>query len=130
MSAQSEPIEFEWNALTAEQVANFEAATHSQHTARRPPTLATLFRWGEFKWLERMQVDMRRLLHTEQEYRFLTPDGSLPLGKPFHITTRLAEVKEKRGLRFVTLSSTVLCDKIPVLESETRFVVRTEGPST
>jgi len=121
--AAQEPIAFEWPAFSEADIAAFENATGSQYTEMAPPTLATIFRWGEFRWLERMKVNMRHLLHTEQTYEFLTP---IRAGQKHQVQTKLGEIRERRGMRFVTLESTVSADGEIRLKSVTNFVVRSD----
>jgi hypothetical protein len=122
-SHQKEPIAFEWPAFSTAQIAAFEKATASQFTAGNPPTLGTIFRMGEFQWLDRLKVDMRRLLHTEQEYEYVSP---IRPDEKHQIVTSLDGYRERRGMAFVTLVSTVKVGHEVRLKSTTQFVLRPE----
>lgn len=120
-AASQEPIAFDWPAFTVDAITAFEKATGSQFTQMAPPTMATLFRWGEFRWLDRLNVDMRHLLHTEQRYEYVSP---IQVGQSHRVVTELGELRERRGMRFVTLVSVVSAGPEVRLKSETCFVVR------
>jgi hypothetical protein len=69
-----------------------------------------------------MKVNMRYLLHTDQEYEYLSP---LAIGDKLAIETKLTDVKQRRALKFVTLVSRITAAGKPRLVSTTTFVVRT-----
>ncbi len=70
-------IEFELEPITEADVADFRRATWSSPLSTVPLTFATRFRWGEFRWLTRLDIQMQDLLHAEQEYRW---DRALVVG--------------------------------------------------
>jgi len=97
------------------------AATGSEHSPLFPHTFPTIFRKSEFGWLDDMKINMRNLLHTEQEYEYLTPFqvGDLPI-----VRTRVENVRERGGMRFVTLVSEVTCSGELRALARSAFVVR------
>jgi hypothetical protein len=114
-------IEFELEPITAEDVAQFRRATWSAPLGTVPLTFATRFRWGEFRWLTRLGIEMQHLLHAEQEYRW---DRSLAVGDAPRVRTWLAESRERRGMRFVVFETAVETEDGPIGGSRTLFVVR------
>ena len=94
------PIVFEVGPLSESHLKEFRFATQTEFANHFPPTYPTVFRKAEFDFLDRFEVDMRLLLHVDQEYIYLVP---LQLGDPLTVTTRVGEVKERRGMYFVTL---------------------------
>lgn len=58
------------------------------------PTFFTIFRHGEFELLSKLQVELKQVLHAEQEYEFFTP---LKAGEKVRFQTRLADVLEKKS---------------------------------
>lgn len=116
----AERIRYALPPLDAKDIDVFRAATQSAHW-KVPPTFATVLRWAEWRWLDRLKVDMRGLLHTEQEYEYLAP---LAPGDVFEVATVLASDRERRGMRFVTLETVAEVRGRRVLVSRTSFVVR------
>lgn len=57
-----------------------------------PPTFATCFRDGEFTILQDLNVDLRKLLHGEQEYEYHRP---IKPGDVLTCTPRIASLKSK-----------------------------------
>jgi hypothetical protein len=120
----AERIRYALPPLDANDIEVFRAATRTAHW-KVPPTFCTFLRWAEWRWLDRLTVDMRGLLHTEQEYEYLAP---LAPGDVFEVSTVLASDRERRGMRFVTLETTVEVRGRNVLVSRTSFVVRGAAP--
>lgn len=118
------PITFELPPLTTEAVGAFRKATHTQYAVGIPPTFPTCFRKAEFDWLDRIQVDMRTLLHTEQEYEYLKP---LQNGDKLSVTTAVESCRERRGMTFIVLLSQVFKGDSEMIRSHTTFVLRTGG---
>ncbi len=60
-------------SVPAEQAQRFFDAVAWQLPTRpqAPPTLATLFREGEYKALQNLQTSLEQILHGEQRYRFI-----------------------------------------------------------
>ncbi len=118
-------IEFSGEEANPEGVASFRVATCSQYGKGIPLTYCTLFRHGEYAWLEKLGIEVRELLHGEQEYEFKEP---LQVSKPLTVLTKLASIKERKtaqtSLAFVVLSSDVLCEGKVAVVSKTTFVVR------
>lgn len=118
------PIDLEMETLTEETLKGFAHATQSQHFKRIPPTLATRFRKAEFEWLEKMKVDMRTLLHIEQEYEYLFP---LEVGDLVSVSTKIKEWKERKSMTFVTLETQIVANQIVKIKSLTTFLLQTGG---
>ncbi|MBY0372146.1 MaoC family dehydratase N-terminal domain-containing protein [bacterium] len=127
-SFEEAPIVFRADPLTRNQIEKFAQATCSEHYADSPLTLPTILRAAEFKWLERLKIDMRELLHTDQEYEFVDGlrEGDVPV-----VYTRITERRERRGMTFVVLESEVRCDERVAVVARSSFVIRSssEGPS-
>lgn len=117
------PIEFDWEGVSEDRSSALKAATRSDHVRGLPPTFATIYRFGEFEWLRRAGVDLRNLLHTEQEYEYLAP---LPLGAPARVTTVLSKRRTRAGMTFVTLQSTIRFHGIETVRALSNFVLK--GP--
>lgn len=94
--SQSEPLATFEMTVSTEQVERFFEAVAWQLPERpaAPPTLATIFRQGEFEALKTMGVAMHKILHGEQKYRFLK---DLAPGQPVRGTTFLNSEFEKTG---------------------------------
>lgn len=118
------PITLEMETITEETVKAFAHATSSEHFKTLPPSFATRFRKAEFEWLTRMNVDMRTLLHIEQEYEYLEP---LKTGDKVSVSTKIAEWKERRQMTFVTLETTIMVGSSTKVKSTTTFLLNTGG---
>lgn len=59
-----------------------------------PPSFLTRFREGEFELLLRLGVELRQVLHAEQEYRWFAP---LKVDSQLDHRSRLADVLSKGG---------------------------------
>jgi acyl-CoA thioesterase FadM len=82
----------------------------------------------EFRWLDRLKIDLRQLLHTDQEYEYFAP---LREGDPPLVCTRLAEYRERLGLLFVCLESAVrVAGKVCVTARSTFVVRKTAGEAS
>lgn len=123
--SKDEVIELNFPQLTAEMVSRLRAATDTKFTKDVPLTLPTLFRRPEFDWLERLGVDLRNLLHTEQEYQYHSP---LKVGDMPVIRTWISDFKERKGKAFslsiVEMTSSVHCDNEHRVTSVTNFVIK------
>lgn len=69
------------------------------HAVRAPssadlPTFFTCWRAGEFELLDRMGIQLKQVLHGEQEYEFLAP---IATGATVEFRTRLKDCMEKQG---------------------------------
>ncbi len=115
-------IRYELAPLSAEHIEDFRHATRTLFTQGIPLTFVTHFRRAEFNWLDRLKVNMRHLLHTDQAYEYVTP---LKVGDKLVVTTKLVDIKERRGLKFVDLESRVMADKELRNICLTTFIVRT-----
>ena len=124
-----EPIGFRAEALTAQSASQFIHATHTENLEKSqtfPLTFATLFRRAEFMWLDRMKVDLRNLLHTDQEYQYVT---AFQLGDVPDVTTKILTWKERRGMIFVTLETDIAVDGVRRVLATTTFVLRPASQS-
>lgn len=116
-----ECFEFTAPAITAEDVHAFRHATRTENGTGMPLTFPTIYRRAEFQWLDHMKVDMRTLLHTEQVYHY---HSSLKVGDVIQVVTRRTICKERRGMLFVTLETTLRAGSEVRVTSETQFVIR------
>lgn len=118
-------LEVQEERVEADAVEKFRLATGTRHVTGMPPTFITLFRHAEYEWLNRLDVDMRHLLHAEQEYEYLRP---LSVGDEPLVRTRLLEFRERRRpteiMRFMKFESEMKVRGETILISRTIFVVR------
>jgi hypothetical protein len=123
VTSQSDPLlEFAPDPLTHVGLDAFLRATETLYCQTIPLTIYTLYRRSEFLWLERIRVDLRKLLHTEQEYEFLRP---MVIGESLLVKTKLADKKIRSSLGFYTLSSEIFGgDDNLISKSRSMFVVR------
>jgi hypothetical protein len=125
-AVHDEVISMSFGPITAEHIQDFAAATCSVHFQGTPLTFPTVFRATEFRWLDRLQLDMQKLLHTEQEYEYVS---QLKEGDTLNIATRITEYRQRRGLLFVTLETDVVRRSELVMKGRSAFVVRQEAES-
>lgn len=111
-------------AITQKQLDALREATGSRFSARFLPTFPTVFRHPEFEWLDRQHIDMRNLLHTDQEYEYRKP---FEIGDTPEIRTRISDMKERSGMKFITLESDIVCGGEVKLVSRSTFIVRDGG---
>lgn len=102
-------------------VERFRHATRTQYSQGVPPSFATRFRKAEFEFLDRFEVDMRELLHVDQEYEYFVP---LTVGDALEVTTQIADMKDRRGMYFVVLRTDIVSNQVKKIASHTTFVVR------
>lgn len=107
-------------AITEKEVDLFRRATLTE-TEGFPVTFATRFRELEFALLSELKVDIHQLLHTDQTYLYHAP---LKVGDVLEITTRIKENREKRGMQFVVLETTVKSEGQKKITSEAQMVIR------
>ncbi len=102
----SEPIATFTATISAENVAAFFNAVGWAQPVRPacPPTLATMFREGEFKALQEMKIPLQRVLHGEQKYRFLK---ELSPGATYSGKTFLNNQTEKAGMGFYVFQTNI-----------------------
>ena len=97
------------------------------HTA--PPTFLTLFRRGEFDLFQKLGIDLARILHAEQEYRY---ENSIQAGDGIRFETTIANVLEKQGssyhMQFIIFETEVHAERnsqtLRVGKTKTTVVVR------
>jgi hypothetical protein len=122
------PIVFKVGPLTNQGFMQFNQAVSAQYALGAAPTFATTLRKAEFDFLERLKVNLKTLLHTDQEYQFISKfiEGDLLV-----VETKLGSSKQKRGMVFVTMESEVKVDNEVKLRSISSFVLREteKGPS-
>ena len=124
--SETDPIEFEAEPISSERMAKLREVTYAQSDGVFPPTFPTIFRKGEFAWLDQQEMKLKNLLHTEQEYEYLRP---LEPGKTPKVVTRLKTKRARRGLIFFTLESEISIDGEVAVRSRSMFVVR-QGDET
>jgi hypothetical protein len=69
-----------------------------------PPTYVTRCRVGEFELMQKLGIQLNQLLHGEQEYSY---EADIEVGDQLSYTTRLAEVLEKRELKFLVFETEI-----------------------
>ncbi len=114
-------IELKLPKITAVAVENFRQATRTSHSEGIPKTFVTLYRRGEFDWLERLHVDFHNLLHTDQEYVYLQP---LKVGDEPTVRTHIVDMKERKNLTIMTLHSDILVGETVKVVAMTTFMIR------
>ena len=75
-------------------VKNFAHAVGFSEFNEVPPTFATRWRKGEFELMGKLGVELKNVLHAEQEYEAY---GPIPLGVTVEYETVLSKVFEKSG---------------------------------
>lgn len=123
---QFEPISFSLSPITEKQVSDFRNATGTRFTSGVPVTFPTMFRKAEFQFLDLCEVDMRQLLHVDQEYEYVSP---VEVGDVLDVSTKIESVRERRGMYFFTLKTEISAGKKMKVISITQFVVRPDGVS-
>jgi len=118
-------IEVKLPRVTEAQINAFRVATRTTYSGT-PPTFATLFRDAEWKWLDRLKINMRDLLHSDQEYHYLQP---LKAGDEPVVATKMKSHRERRGMHFFTLETVISCNGVPKILAQTGFVVREGRPN-
>ncbi len=126
-SLMEAPIVFRADPVTHEHIQAFAGATSSEHFQGTPLTFPTVYRAAEFKWMDRLKIDLRGLLHTDQEYEYLAP---LRAGDVPTVSTRVTDFRERRGITLVVLESEVRCEEKLVLIARSSFVVRSSDGGT
>ena len=118
-----EPIEIRVPTLTLETLEAFNRATGAALRGVHP-VFPTCLRKTEFLWLDRVEVDFRKLLHLDQEYEYLE---DLRAGDDLVITTKILEVKQRRSLRFFTLQTEITSGSRVKIRGTTAFLIREGG---
>lgn len=115
-----EKIEFQAGPITTKDIELFSSATLSTHSSF-PLTFPTSYRKAEFEFLIELNINMRNLLHTEQAYTYYSPllVGDSPLA-----VSQLKENKERKGMRFITIETQLICNGEKRVTSESTFVIR------
>jgi len=117
-------------SISPDQMENFFQAVQWRLPDRpqMPPTLATVFRKGEFDVMATMGIALQKVLHAEQEYRF---HKALEPGKVYTGTTSVKHSYEKQGtknamnMKFYILQTALKDEKGNLcVESLTTIVVR------
>jgi acyl dehydratase len=86
-----------------------------------PPTFFTFYRWGEFTWLNRLKVSLESIVHTEQEYEYFS---SVSPGVTVIVETRVTQVRERRGIKMIDMTTTINHGDKKVAASVTSFLSR------
>lgn len=116
--------EYQAKPILEKDVESFKKATQTEKSGF-PLTFGTLYREGEFKIVQELNIDLKNLLHSEQKYIFIQ---SLAVGDCPLIKTRVKENKSKRGIQFLTLESEVICSGKTKMICESTMVIRTSEP--
>ena len=106
----------------------------SDKVLEAPPTYLTLFRRGEFELFEKLGLELRQILHAEQEYFY---QGKLLANDEVRFETQIVTAHSKKSadaakpsLHFLTLETTIEATREgtkvgQVATSKTTIVVRT-----
>lgn len=122
-AVQEETLTKSFGPVSEDHLRRFEQATLTTRRDTPPLTFPTVYRATEFQWLDRLNIDMHRLLHTDQEYEYVEPlkEGDCPV-----VSTRIRDYRERRGMLFVTLESEIRANGVLKIRSYSAFVVRNE----
>jgi acyl dehydratase len=122
--------EAEMRAFADSVRATLGNTAHSMIVSTAAPTVFTLFRQGEFELLGRFGIELKQVLHAEQEYRY---DSPLACGEEIRYATTLAGVVEKKAkgarLAFMAFETTFtrVADASPVAFARSTIVFREPG---
>lgn len=115
--------------VTEERLKQFCAAVDAEYEGEAPPTFMTIFRESEFRIFKVLNIELSRVLHADQEYRYL--DKILP-GDTLEFDTVLTKAVEKQistGTSLFMVYETDLRARrggqtVPVGVSKTTVIVR------
>ena len=124
LNADLTPIKFTAETLTQQRLKQFDSAVRALYSNVAAPTYSTTFRKGEFEFLDRLRVNLRNLLHTEQDYEYFS---TFQMGDVPEVETKLTSTKERRGMVFVSLSTEVKVKKQLRVRCVSSFVLRETG---
>ncbi|MFL5812127.1 MAG: MaoC family dehydratase N-terminal domain-containing protein [Bdellovibrionia bacterium] len=79
--------------VTEERLKQFCAAIGAVYEGEAPPTFMTIFRESEFRVFSDMNIALSRVLHADQEYRYL---GKILPGDDLEFDTVLTKAVEKQ----------------------------------
>lgn len=79
--------------VTEERLKQFCAAIGAPYEGEAPPTFMTIFRESEFKVFEVLNIKLSRVLHADQEYRYM---GKILPGDELEFDTVLSKAVEKQ----------------------------------
>lgn len=123
-----EPITHKENEVTKEWASQFSASVLNEFSRGMVPTFATVFRSLEMEMVNRLGVDWRNLLHTEQEFEY---HSSFEIGDQPKTVSRLKDKKVRvRGpltLAFYLFESSVFVGETLRVILRTTFLVRTQN---
>ncbi|MFM8316059.1 MAG: MaoC family dehydratase N-terminal domain-containing protein [Deltaproteobacteria bacterium] len=121
LNADLTPIKFFAEPLTSEKLSRFSEAVGAKYSGTVAPSFGTAFRKAEFQFLDRLKVDFKNLLHTDQEYEFL---GQLGVGDIPEVETKMLSARERRGMVFVVMETTISVKGQPKIKSVASFILR------
>jgi hypothetical protein len=124
LNADLTPIKFTADTLTQQRLKQFDSAVRAHYSNVAAPTYSTTFRKGEFEFLDRLRVNLRNLLHTEQDYEYFS---TFQMGDVPEVETKLTSTKERRGMVFVSLSTEVKVKNQLRVRCVSSFVLRETG---
>lgn len=115
------PVKLTLEEITSKRLTDFNQAISAKYVGLLAPSFGTTFRTGEFEFLDKLKVDLKNLLHTEQEYEYIAPFeiGDIPESE-----TSLVNSRERRSMAFVTLGTEVKVKGVLKLKALSSFVVR------
>jgi len=121
LSAEPAPIQFTAEPLTEKRLSDFKRAIRAGYASIVAPSYGTTFRKGEFDLLDTLKVDLKKLLHTDQNYEYFAP---FQIGDIPEVETKFVTAKERRGMVFVYLETRVTVEGELKLKSISSFVLR------
>jgi hypothetical protein len=115
--------------VTEERLKQFCAAIDAPYEGEAPPTFMTVFRDSEFRVFADMGIELSRVLHADQEYRYL---GKIFPGDELEFDTVLSRAIEKQtstgASHFMVYETEIRARRsgnvVPVGISKTTVIVR------
>jgi len=120
-----EIIEFGHFDVTSPLLDNFRSALGASSIEGMPPTFPTLFRKTEYDWLDRLNVNLKDLLHGDQEYLY---HRNIRAGDRLHIKTAVTSIKERSvggsKMRWIRVTTELFSDEALCVTGKTTFVAK------
>jgi hypothetical protein len=111
--------------VTEEHLKSFCAAVGAEYEGEAPATFMTLFRHSEFAVFDQLGIPLSRILHVDQEYRYM---GKIVPGDDLEFDTVLSKALEKGSSTFMVYDTEIRVRRdgafAPVGHSKTTVIVR------
>ncbi len=112
------PIESVGEALQPFRLKELKEATLSTNLDAAKYILPTIYRHNEFAWLKRLGIELKRILHIEQEYEYFSfqSEGENPI-----IRTKIVSLKERSTFTIIVFESEIITNGKTNIISKTTF---------